>query len=232
MKYDLFLFDIDDTLFDFQTSERRAFYATIESFGIFENIELLFQRYKKESGLLWQEFERGLISKDFLKVERFRRAFTTHGCKIQFEKASELYLEILSETVILNHYAFEICKFLSQHGEVGIVTNGIEFVQRTRIERSSLAPFISFMTISETCSYAKPDVRFFEQVAQQSRKFQKEKSLVIGDRMETDIEGACNFGIDACLYNPNKKPYTHYLKPTYEIHHFSEVEDLIRNEKD
>lgn len=228
MKYDLFLFDADDTLFDFQASERLSFQKAMQELNLSQNIDPIFESYRSVSAKLWKMLEQAQTTKEILKVERFRSTFAAHGIEVDPAMASEVYLEHLSQTVVLVDHAFDICEFLSQRGEIGIITNGIETVQTRRLQKSLLKPFISFMTVSESCGFAKPDVRFFDQVTLHARRFQKSTSLVIGDRMETDIEGAHNFGLDACLYNPQKLSWSHHIRPKFEINHLSQLKDVVQ----
>lgn len=228
MKYDLFLFDADDTLFDFQASERLSFHKTMQDLNLSQNIDSIFNSYRAVSSKLWQMLEQAQTTKEILKVERFRSTFAAHRIEVDPVVASEIYLEHLSQTVVLVDHAFEICEFLYQRGEIGIITNGIKTVQTRRLQQSSLKPLISFMIVSETCGFAKPDIRFFNQVTLHARKFQKTTSLVIGDRMETDIEGAHNFGLDACLYNPQQISWSHHIKPKFEIHHLSQLKEVVQ----
>lgn len=230
MKYDLFLFDADDTLFDFGASERMSFEQTLNKYDIAFSAEI-YSTYKTESKKLWRKLELGQTTKDFLKVERFRTTFKEFGIDANPEKISESYLEILPENVCLNPYAIEICNSLSKKAQIGIVTNGIESVQKRRLEISGLKETISFMVVSEECGYAKPDKRFFEHTMIKAQRSSKDGILVIGDRIETDITGAHEFGLDSCWYNPN------HLDPgnqqmTFQISCLSELESFANQSLD
>lgn len=226
MSYDLFLFDADDTLFDFGAGERDAFATTLAEFGWRESIDDLFRTYSSESLALWREVEQGKITKTFLKSERFRRTFAKHNVELPADKIGEAYLNVLSRGCVLIDHAVEICRYLSDRGRIGIITNGFELVQTRRLESSEIAPYVDFMVVSERCGYAKPDSRFFEYTAQQVEDFRKESTLVIGDRIETDIEGARAFGVDSCWFNPADK-LAGSVQPTYEIAHLSELREII-----
>ena len=143
------------------------------------------------------------------------------------ELASSRYLDALPETVVLIDHAAEVCEFLSLRGEIGIITNGIQSVQQERINNSKIAPFISFVCVSDECGYAKPDVRFFEYTAARAKKFTKESTLVVGDRFDADIVGAHNFGVHSCWFNPSKTSSEAEMKPRYEIRHLSELRKIL-----
>lgn len=226
MKYDLFLFDLDDTLLDFGASQRRSFAGTMERFGLTTQLEALYETYERENHALWAQYERGEVTKEHLKVERFRRLNALHAMGHDAHAMSDAYIETLPATVVLNEHAAELVEWLSGHGEIGIITNGIEAVQHQRITNSAIAPFVSFTCVSDACGFAKPDVRFFEHSSRMAKKFDKAKTLIIGDRLDADILGAQNFGVDSCWYNPRKLPRQAYA-PTYEIAHLSHLRELL-----
>lgn len=229
MKYDLFLFDLDDTLLDFRASEKLSFERSLEGLVSPNLRDVLFSTYQIENRKLWQLFEEGRTTKDELKVERFRKTFSVHGLGADPEVASQRYLEALPETVVLIDHAEEILQWLHSRGEIGIITNGIHYTQTQRIKNSPLGNYISFVCVSEECGFAKPDVRFFEHSSRMARTFEKNKTLVIGDRWEADIIGAHNFGVDSCWYNPEGKVRPEDL-PTVEVKHLSEIKNLIEEE--
>lgn len=230
MKYNLFLFDLDDTLLDFKASERLSFYQTLKDLGINRDLDYLYEQYKVENALLWKLFEEAKTTKEHLKIERFKRVFAANEISLDPVVASQKYLEWLPQTVVLMDHASQVCVELAQYGEIGIITNGISEVQTKRIENSSLAPHINFVSVSEACGFAKPDVRFFEYTAEKARNFSKSRTIIIGDRLEADIQGAQNFGIDSCWFNPHLTPRPLHLKPDYEIRHLSELTPLLLSE--
>lgn len=227
MKYNLFLFDLDDTLLDFQASEKLSFKSTFNNFNISDDlIDALHKTYKVENNLLWKQIEKGEIDKDFLKVERFKRTLDIHKIEIPPHKMSDFYLEQLPKNVVLIDGAVEILAHLKSFGEIGIITNGIEATQRQRINNSPLKDYIDFIAVSEECGYAKPDIRFFEYAASKASVFIKDKTIIVGDRIEADILGANNFGIDSCWFNPHDQPLIEGVLPSYVVKSLHDISKL------
>jgi 2-haloacid dehalogenase len=224
MSYQLFLFDLDDTLLDFRASEKRSFLHTMHELSLRDGIDGLFSQYQAINVDLWKRFETGDVSKDFLKVERFRKTFALNGIDIDPELASRLYLDSLPDTVVLIEGAKQVCETLSRIGEVGIITNGVESIQNRRIAASGLGDYISFVATSEACGHAKPDVRFFEYAANMARAFSKESTIIVGDRLDADILGANRYGIASCWFNPDSLANTSAAIPTYEV---SSLHDIV-----
>lgn len=227
MKHSLFLFDLDDTLLDFKASERLSFDRTLRDMGLTQGVDDLFDRYQLINTGLWRAFEQGLISKDVVKVERFRQTFSAHGLDLDPELASHRYLESLPETVILVDGAKSICQQLAAVGEIGIITNGVESIQTRRISNSGLDEHISFVATSEACGFAKPDSRFFEYTTRKAKVFDKATTVLIGDRLDADILGANHFGIESCWYNPEHLANSSNAKPTYEIDNLHQLIALL-----
>lgn len=227
MKHRIFLFDLDDTLLDFRASEQRSFATTMHSLGLTVGLDGVFTQYQAINTALWRQFEAGTVSKDFLKVERFRKTFAASGLDLDPDEASRLYLDSLSHTVVLIDGAVALCRTLAGIGEIGIITNGVEHIQQQRIASSGLREHISFVATSEACGFAKPDVRFFDFAARMARSFAKDEAILIGDRLDADILGANHYGIESCWFNPGRAINESAAVPTYEVATLTDVVPAI-----
>lgn len=232
MKHQLFLFDLDDTLLDFRASERLAFTRTLAELGMTTVPDALFSDYQDINLALWRQFERGEVSKDHLKVERFRATFAKHDLDLDPTRASPLYLDGLADSVVLIAGALDACAELAALGEVGVITNGIEAIQHRRIQSSGLADHIAFVATSEACGHAKPDARFFDFAVRKARSFDKTTTVIIGDRLDADILGANRFGIDSCWFNPHGSTNETEARPTHEVDHLSRLVQVLRTQAD
>ena len=227
MKYNLFLFDLDDTLLDFQASESLCFKETFTNFGIKDFVEDIHKTYKVENNLLWQQLEKGEVDKEFLQIERFKRTLDHHMIEIPPHKMAEYYLGLLPKQVVLMEGAMEVLSYLKQFGEIGVITNGMENVQRERIKNSPIKKFIDFIAVSEDCGFAKPDIRFFEYAVKKAKHFNKETTIVIGDRLDADILGANQFGIDSCWFNQKNTVNILNAKPTFVINDLLSLKNIF-----
>jgi 2-haloacid dehalogenase len=228
MKHRLFLFDLDDTLLDFKASEQLSFDHTMRELGLRAMPDGLFARYQVINTALWKSFEAGAVSKDFLKVERFRRTFAENDLDLDPEAASRLYLESLSNTVVLIDGAQQLCETLAGIGEVGIITNGVELIQHRRIASSGLRGHVSFVATSEGCGHAKPDSRFFDYAVKMARAFSHMETIIVGDRLDADILGANRFGIESCWFNPGRLANDTQALPTCEVARLHDVIPALR----
>lgn len=228
MKYDLLLFDADDTLLDFKQSENVSFQVILEKNGITENIKTLHEEYKEINGLLWANYALGLVTKDFLRIERFRKLIAANNLNADPLKLCNDFLETLPTQVFLIDGALELLQSLHEKIPLVIVTNGIGDVQHKRLLNSGLKHFIKLMVVSDECGYGKPDRRIFEHTFNlMETSHATSKILMIGDKLETDILGANNIEIDSCWFNPDKLVNTTNIFPTYEIQKIMDVLNFL-----
>jgi putative hydrolase of the HAD superfamily len=105
------------------------------------------------------------------------------------------------------------------HGkyQIAILTNGLTVVQRGRLARSVIRHHISDLIISEEIGAAKPAGEFFDKAFARLGHPSKLEVLMIGDGWASDIQGAVQYGIDACWYNPCHKPRPSNLELACEI---------------
>lgn len=66
MKYDIIIFDADETLFDFKKSERDAFKNTMLEFNINYDENYHLKIYKDINTAIWKKLEDGLITQQNL----------------------------------------------------------------------------------------------------------------------------------------------------------------------
>ena len=229
MKYDLLLFDADDTLLDFKKSEDASFKIILEKNDISGDIKAFHESYKIINNLLWSQHAEGLVSKDFLKVERFRKFLEVNNLQADPNQLCDDYLETLPAQVFLIDGAIELLQIL--HGKIPlvIVTNGIGAVQHKRLSNSGLKPFIDLMVISEECGFSKPDRRIFDYTFDLlARSSKSSRTLMIGDKLETDILGANNIAIDSCWFNPEQVLNTTAIAPTFEIQNILDLINILK----
>ena len=109
MKYSWILFDADGTLFDYDSAETAALAGTFDNFGhtlLPEHAEA----YRQINGRLWMEFERGTVTQERLRTERFEALFDAIGISEDPTSFSETYLQLLARRTELIDGADKIVK--------------------------------------------------------------------------------------------------------------------------
>lgn len=227
MKYEVLMFDADETLFDFKKSEKEAIKNTMLQFGIPYDENYHLRIYHEVNDAIWKEFEQGLITQEKLKVERFRRFADQIKISFDEKELAQAYMEHLADASFLYDGCSELIESLSPSYRLCIVTNGLSFVQNKRIRKSEIAKYFDTIVISEEILIAKPNPGIFEFALEQMCYSDKSKVLVIGDSLSSDIRGGVNFGVDTCWYNPKQLINDTLLHPTYEVADYAALRALL-----
>lgn len=220
------LFDLDDTLFDFHKAEKIALTKTLVHFGIDPTEETL-ALYSTINATHWKRLELGEISREEVKVGRYRELFKTIGVECDPVKATAYYESMLT----IGHYfmpgAPELLEELYRKYRLYIVSNGTAKVQEGRIGSSGIAKYMDGIFISQILGANKPDKQFFDICFAEIPDFSLSETVIIGDSLSSDIKGGINAGITTVWFNPKGIENDNDIKPDYTIKELSEVPGLL-----
>lgn len=87
MKYEILLFDADNTILDFDKAEEQALGRAFAECGLHFDDNVL-QVYRKNNLRQWQLFEQGKLTKNKVIINRFAETFKELGLTVKFDKAS------------------------------------------------------------------------------------------------------------------------------------------------
>lgn len=228
MTYDILLFDADRTLFDFDASEKAAFEKTAPEFGVTptKEVYLAYKRFNDEN---WEALERGELEKPRILVRRFKQLLNFCGGDVH--KAAEFnrkYLKTLATESIIFPESERVLSELKNRGKrLFLITNGVTEVQKGRLSRSPIKDFFEDVFISDEIGFEKPAREFFAAVEKSVKGFNKEKAVVIGDSLTSDIKGANLSGLDCVWLNAKNLPLPPEYKANYIILKLEEVLDVI-----
>lgn len=229
MSYDILLFDADRTLFDFDESEKLAFFEIAPRYGVASTNEN-FELYKKINHDNWHALELGLVTKEVLVVRRFAQFLEAVHAVGNAQKMNDDYLTALSKKSILFKDTLPLLEKLKGAGKrIFIITNGVTKVQEGRLKDSPILPYLEQVFISEQMNVSKPQKLFFDLVAQKIEGYTPENALVIGDSLTSDIQGANNAGLDCVWLNLENAPNDKGLKVTFEAKSLDEIGEFILN---
>lgn len=226
MKYDVLIFDLDDTLFDFGMTEKNALHHSFTEYGLPNGLADYLASYKAISKVLWNDLEHGRTTLDVLKVERFKRLFMEHELDIDAEVFGYKYLENLGKEVHMIDGVEEMFANLSDC-RFALLTNGFKDVQHARIGGSTLKDLFEVLITSEETGFQKPQAEIFAYTFDKLQMPIKSRVLMIGDSLSSDIQGGNNFGIDTCWFNPHRKDNRTGTQPTYEIQTWDELVEIV-----
>lgn len=226
MKFKTLLFDVDDTLLDFQLTEKKALQALFqeEQLVLTDEIETM---YKKINSQLWRDFELGKIAKETVTDTRFSSLFAQLNRQVDGKKMGEQYRYHLSQGHDLLGNSKEIIARLKPDYDLYIVTNGVAKTQYQRLNDSELTTFFDGIFVSEEVGYQKPMKEYFDYVFEQIPNFEREKAMIIGDSLVSDIQGGNWAKIQTLWLNPSKQQASSDIQPTYEISRLDDIFNVL-----
>jgi putative hydrolase of the HAD superfamily len=228
-KYSHIFFDLDRTLWDFDMNSRETITELFFRYNLdssIDNPEDFVSVYHEVNLQLWDLYRRGEMSKDVLRIERFKISFERFGIQDDNLAANfgDNYLEISPLKTHLLPHALEILDYLFNRYQLHIITNGFLTTQQIKIKNCGLNKYFKSLTTSEVLGYNKPRPEIFHQ-ALSAVHARKEECIMIGDDLEVDVLSARKFGIDQVFLNRDK--VVHKEAITYEITSLDELKIIL-----
>lgn len=232
MNYKHIIFDLDHTLWDYETAARQtlgAIFLELELSQITTNLNVesflkLFFEINKE---LWQAYNLGIITSDELRETRFKKIFQQVNIEISDElnqKIYQTYSQSGPKQPYLMDGALEVLEYLQNHYMLHILTNGFYENQIIKLESSNIKHFFEHIITPEKSGYKKPHPQAFHFTLEQIGTDEK-SCLMIGDNLDTDIKGAKEIGLDHVFFNDKKMK--HQSEVQREINHLIELKEFL-----
>lgn len=228
--YKHIFFDLDHTLWDFETNSRVALERMFQEHNLEEkgvpSFQKFHEKYARINDQYWARYHHGIVSKEKLRHGRFYDTLKEFGIKdaVLAENLATHYLEISPKMTALFPDAMDILKYLQEKYTLHLITNGFAEVQWIKIEHSGLKPFFEHIIISEEVGTQKPDKEIFDLAVKRADTTAFE-SIMIGDNYNTDIVGARNAGLDQVFFNPKKNRVREPV--TFEIAKLGELKEIL-----
>lgn len=231
IKYRHLFFDLDHTLWDFDTNAKEALSELYAHFKLEELVlspfDAFYTTYLHHNAIIWDRYHKGFITADELKWKRMQRTLLDFkiGDEVLAKEMSTKFLEILPTKKMLFEYTTEILEYLVNKKYIlHLLTNGFEKTQWSKITNSNIAKYFTNVITSEISSCIKPSKEMFEYAINKAGA-ELHESIMIGDNLDADIQGAINAGMD-CIF-VNHINATTDIKPTYTIYHLRELENIL-----
>ena len=227
MNYKCVFIDLDDTLWDFHANAKSSLHEIYDERKLgqfFDNFEQYFSLYAKRNVELWEEYGKGIITKEALSRERFLHPLIQVGVdnSALAKEIGDQYLNLLPTRTMLIPHAMELLEYLAPKYSMTIVSNGFVEVQYKKLNSCMIGHYFAHVVLSEAAQALKPDKRIFDYALQLNGASAFE-TIMIGDSYDADIVGAQNAVIDQIYFNPatevreKDKPATYCVKSLIEI---------------
>lgn len=219
-------FDLDHTLWDFESNSAQAFKELFKVFQIKLPLTDFLSVYVPHNIKYWKLYREGKIDQETLRFERLKTVFDVlhyTATDALIHDMSDAYIQKLPEYNALFEGAIEMLTALKPHYALHVITNGFQDVQHFKMKNSGLLPFFETITDSTSVGVKKPNPKIFEHALKMG-KVSPQEALMIGDSLEADIEGALATGMHAVHFMPTVKKYSQQYK---EIENLSELDFLL-----
>lgn len=219
-------FDLDHTLWDFEKNSALAFEKVLAMNQIQVDLDVFLKHYVPLNLKYWELYRHEKVSQTELRYGRLKDTFDL----INYEISDELidlisveYIKYLPESNHLFDGAIAILDYLEPKYNLHIITNGFHEVQAGKMKNSGIEKYFKTITNSEMAGVKKPNPRIFE-FALHTANADKQKSIMIGDCIDADVNGALNFGMDAIYFNENNKAVPSGIK---QVTHLIEIKNYL-----
>jgi YjjG family noncanonical pyrimidine nucleotidase len=214
-------FDLDHTLWDFDVNSELAFETIFKKDHPTIQMTDFIEKYAPINQACWKLYQYDKITHAELRYNRLKLTFDAleyYVSDAQIESIAHDYILLLPENNRLFDGTIEVLEYLEKKYKLHIITNGFADVQYKKINNSNIAVFFKTITNSEMAGVKKPNPIIFE-YALNLAQANKENSIMIGDCLEADVQGALDAGLDAIFFNDKKikverdiKQVTHLLE--------------------
>lgn len=229
MRYSTLLFDLDHTLFDFDTSELHAFAAALAVIGIAEETTH-FPVYQRLNTALWAAAERGEIRSSQIRNLRF--AQLTDALGLDADEATvaamaDAFVDGLGAHGDLYPGVPELLDRLAGRAPMAIVSNGLGEVVHARLERLAIEDRFDAVVVSSEVGVSKPNAGIFDAAFAALGEPDRRSTVMIGDSLTSDVAGGTGYGIATVWYNRHGIAAGPHDSFTHEIRDLAELDDLL-----
>lgn len=219
-------FDLDHTLWDFDKNSEMAFGTIFKEDFPEINVVDFIKVYVPINQAVWKLYQKDQITSEQLRYMRLKQSFEAINIEISDDKIDVIaskYIALMPENNYLFDGTLEILDYLKAKYSLHIITNGFADVQDKKLYNSGIRQFFQTVTNSENAGAKKPNPIIYNHALSLANA-QKETSIMIGDCIDADVNGALNFGIDAIFCNHH---HVDVAPNIVQINHLSQLKNHL-----
>lgn len=228
--YKAILFDLDNTLLNYNQSEQESMKKSITKHKIlhqsgvsWDSFWMLFSAVNTK---YWEERHQRKLNHLQVLEFSFQDTFAELGIEKHAMEVVKTYWNLFCHTCHFEVGASEILNWIQQKYNMGIISNGIGEAQRKRLLAGDIHHYFDSIVISDEIGYWKPDPNIFETALDQLN-VDRAEVLFIGDSIKDDYQGAIQSGIDFCFYNRKNHLLEDHIKPKHVINELVQLKTIL-----
>ncbi len=169
----------------------------------FEVFPEVYAHFSRVTGSLWQQCRSRFLTRDELGAYRWQMFLRAYGRSCDPKEAQQRFVAELAENPYWLPGAERFFAQLVANVSVVIVTNGERRIVGRHVELTGIGPRVVATVVAEEVGYAKPEAGIYRHALALVPGVTLGDSLMIGDTLTTDIQGAQALDMDACWYKPS-----------------------------
>jgi putative hydrolase of the HAD superfamily len=224
-------FDLDRTLWDFETNTKNALLELYTEFNLSAktqvSVEEFIRLYREYNNHYWDLYLKKEVSREEVRYKRFE--FALNDMKIinkdLIKKISEAYVKNAPYQKALFPEVRETLSWLVEKNyKLSVITNGFREAQEIKLQNCEIRHYFDHVVTSECVGESKPDTSIFKYTLELNQVNPK-KCIMVGDDIKTDVLGAEQSNIKGVLFDPHNKFSKRQDIPS--IKRFSEIKNIL-----
>lgn len=222
------IFDLDNTIFDFQAAEKNALRSVFKVLG-FNLTPDLYRKFIEFNQKLQVKADQGTLTEKQIQDICFPSFFKQElDYKVtDNQKLLSVFQNGITTSYIFRLHARDMIKKLHQQSyHLITISNGIYQLQLARLKKTGINKYFDHLFVSEKVGTNKDTANFYDYIFKNS-SCNIDNSIVIGSNLKTDILGANVSQLDSIWYNKAHEMNMSSIHPTFVVDDLSKIPDLL-----
>lgn len=220
MLYEAIIFDLDNTLLNFELCERQAILGALEDCAVSLDLNglsetIFLQVFETYNSKYWRQGE------IFYPSELIEMSYRSTVAQLDIEtdqisNLSQSFWHIFNHSAVMEPDVNEVLTVLARNYRLAVITNGFVSAQLPRMQAAGIEYFFEAVVVSEAIGFAKPSPEIFHHALSRLNLTSAEV-LYVGDSLKHDYAGATQVKMDFCYYNRKNQKLPQEAKPKFMI---------------
>ncbi|MEH2330123.1 HAD family hydrolase [Nostoc sp.] len=231
MSYKAIIFDLDNTLLNFELCERQAILRALKDCAVSLDLNgvsktIFLQVFETYNSKYWRQ--RDIFSPNELIEMSYRSTLAQLDIQTdQISNLSQSFWHIFNHFAVMEPDVNEVLTILARNYRLAVITNGFVSAQLPRMQAAGIEHFFEAVVVSEAIGFAKPSPEIFHHALSRLNLI-PEQVIYVGDSLKHDYAGATQVKMDFCYYNRKNQNLPQEAKPKFMISELLNLLDFFK----